>query len=52
MVKQHNKYDGTHKYWQTGKIGTTYQTYLDICKDIENSEIDDAEKDAEITKVL
>ena len=33
------------KYWQTGKIGTTYQTYLDICKDIENSEIDDAEKD-------
>ena len=52
MVKEHSKHEDTLDYYKTGKITTIYQTYLDICEDIENSDLGDLEKEAEKEKVL
>ena len=40
------------KYWSTGKLITCYQTFLDVNKDIENSNLEQGEKAAEKDKAL
>ena len=65
MIKKHSKktcviqdkvdeqqVDFTQQYWKTGKLITCFQTYLDLNKDIENSDLKDLEKAIEKEKVL
>ena len=64
MIKKHSKkgyvkqeevdeeFDFTQQYWKTGKLTTCFQTYLDLNKDIENSDLKDLDKAKEKEKVL
>ena len=52
IERKHNVFDGAEKYWMTGKMSTVYQTYLDVCKDIENSNISEADQELEKSKAL
>ena len=45
-------YEGTKHYWERGKLGSAYQTYLDAMEIIEKSELSEEEKETEKAKVL
>ena len=51
-VDDEQQVDFTQQYWKTGKLITCFQTYLDLNKDIENSDLKDLEKAIEKEKVL
>ena len=42
----------TVHYWKQGKVGTVFQTFLDVMDVIENSDLTKESKDLEKTKVL
>ena len=44
--------DYTEHYWKTGKLGTIYQTYLDVNEIIKSSNLSEESKDDEIAKAL
>ena len=47
-----DKYTKTALYWEKGKLGTIFQTYLDVIDVIENSDLTEVSKDLEKEKVL
>ena len=47
-----DKYKKTALYWEKGKLGTIFQTYLDVIDVIENSDLTEVSKDLEKEKVL
>ena len=47
-----DKYSGTIRYWETGRLGTVYQCFLDANYIIENSELIEEVKATEKQKVL
>ena len=46
------KYSDTCHYWKTGKIGTSFQTFLDVNEIIDGSNLSEVIKDVEKAKVL
>ena len=50
--KDEDKYMKTVHYWKQGKVGTVFQTFLDVMDVIENSDLTKESKDLEKTKVL
>ena len=44
--------DYTEHYWKNGKLGTIYQTYLDVNEIIKSSNLSEESKDDEIAKAL
>ena len=49
---ERDKYKKTVHYWEKGKLGTVFQTYLDVNDIIENSDLTEVSKDLEKAKVL
>ena len=47
-----DKYSGTKHYWERGKLGSAYQTFLDANYLIENSDLSEDEKKEEKNKIL
>ena len=47
-----DKYSKTVQYWKEGKIGTIFQTFLDVLDVIESSDLTEESKDLEKDKVL
>ena len=45
-------YSETEHYWKTGKLGTIYQTYLDVNEIIKSSNLSEESKDDEKAKAL
>ena len=46
------KYSGTNRYWESGRLGTYYQGFLDANYIIETSDLDEEAKIKEKEKVL
>ena len=46
------KYAGSKHYWEEGRLGSVYQTFLDAKEIIEESELDRDDKENEKTKLL
>ena len=44
--RKHEVFDITAKYWKTGNMSKVYQTYLDVCKEIEISNLLESEQAA------
>ena len=44
-------YDRSDYYWKIGRIGISYQTYVDILDVAQNSELSDTEKGEEKLRV-
>ena len=49
--KEDLQYDRSDYYWKNGRIGISYQTYLDILDIVESSDLSDTEKKHEKAKV-
>ena len=49
---QDMKYDRTSHYWKSGRIGITYQNYLEAIDVIETSDLESHDKEVEKLKVL
>ena len=49
--KQDLVYDRSDYYWKTGRIGISYQTYIDIIDVVQNSELSEREKEEEKLRV-
>ena len=47
-----DKYNESENYWKTGKLGTIYQTFLDVNCIIESSNMSEDEKIVEKLKAL
>ena len=52
VIIEDEKYTDTENYWKTGKLSTTFQSFLDANEIIEKSELTEEEKAIEKTKVL
>ena len=46
------QYSNTEKYWKTGCLGTSFQSFLDANEMIEESSLDDIEKENERAAIL
>ena len=46
------KYDSSRHYWETGRLGKRYQTYLDASEIIDKSDISEDDKFIEKEKLL
>ena len=46
------QYFRTRHYWEFGRLGSAYQTYIDACEIIEKSDLEDVEKEKEKVKLL
>ena len=46
------KYAGTKHYWEMGRLGTAYQTFLDANYVIDKSELEEDDKEKEKAKIL
>ena len=51
-LDEDDKYMKTLQYWKKGKLGTVYQTFLDVVDVIEKSHLTEESKDDEKAKVL
>ena len=51
-IEEDDKYSETDHYWKTGKLGTIYQTFLDVNKIIERSNLSEVSKMDEKAKAL
>ena len=51
-LDEDDNYLKTSQYWKEGKLGTVFQTYLDVLEIIEKSELTEESKDVERAKVL
>ena len=51
-LDEDDQYLKTTMYWKEGKLGTIYQTYLDVLNVIETSDLDEEAKAVEKNKVL
>lgn len=49
---ENDDYQSTKHYWASGYLGTAYQTYLDAVKIIDNSDMNECEKEKENFKIL
>ena len=47
-----DKYTSTRHYWKEGRIGTVFQTYLDVLDIIEKSDLNEDGKQNEKSKAL
>ena len=45
------QYDHSDYYWKNGRIGISYQTYIDILEIVESSDLSDTEKKNEKARV-
>ena len=45
-------YANTQNYWHSGYLGTCFQNFIDANKILEESELEESEKDKEIAAVL
>ena len=51
-LEEDQKYSWTRNYWETGKLGTVYQSFLDANELIEKSNLDEETKKNEKSKIL
>ena len=51
-LEDDDKYMKTIQYWEQGKLGTVFQTFLDVVDVIENSDLTEESKELEKAKVL
>ena len=52
MDNKDQKYYGTRQYWENGELSTIYQTFIDAQNIIENSDLNEEEKEKEKVKLL
>ena len=51
-MEEDAKYFSSRHYWKEGRIGTAFQTYLDVIDIIEKSDLTEDEKQVEKSKTL
>ena len=52
LEDEDDKYTETEHYWKTGRLGTIYQTFLDVNKIIDSSNLQGESKKLEKEKAL
>ena len=52
VIEEDEKYKETLNYWKTGRLSTSYQSFLDVNKIIEASDLAKSQKSIENAKVL
>ena len=51
-LKENYKYPDTCHYWKTGRLGTVFQTFIDVNEIIDTSNLSEVIKEIEKAKVL
>ena len=51
-LKENDKYPDTCHYWKTGRLGTVFQTFIDVNEIIDTSNLSEVIKEIEKAKVL